>query len=72
MADDSPMYETTTQLSQPSTTPGIMGEATSVLKEDVTVVLPVLNEEEGISVVIDELHEYGYKNILVWMVIQLT
>jgi dolichol-phosphate mannosyltransferase len=44
-----------------------MGEATasSVLKDGVTVVLPVLNEEEGISVVIDELLENGYRNILV-------
>jgi dolichol-phosphate mannosyltransferase len=44
-----------------------MGESTasSVLKDDVTVVLPVLNEEEGISAVIDELLENGYKNILV-------
>jgi dolichol-phosphate mannosyltransferase len=39
--------------------------ASSVLKDDVTVVLPVLNEEEGISVVIDELLENGYRNILV-------
>jgi hypothetical protein len=36
-----------------------------VTKDDVTVVLPVVNEEEGISVVIDELHENGYRNILV-------
>ena len=61
------MYETTTQLSHTSTTPRIMEEATAsaVLREDVTVVLPVLNEEEGVSVVIDELHENGYRNILV-------
>jgi dolichol-phosphate mannosyltransferase len=32
---------------------------------DLTVVLPVLNEEEGISAVIDELLERGYANILV-------
>jgi dolichol-phosphate mannosyltransferase len=44
-----------------------MGGATacSVLKDDVTVVLPVLNEEEGVSAVIDELHENDYRNILV-------
>jgi dolichol-phosphate mannosyltransferase len=44
-----------------------MGGATasSVLKGDVTVVLPVLNEEEGVSAVIDELLENGYRNILV-------
>lgn len=36
-----------------------------VTKNDVTIVLPVLNEEEGISVVIDELRENGYRNILV-------
>jgi dolichol-phosphate mannosyltransferase len=59
------MFGTTTQLSRTSRTPGILGESASVLKEDVTVVLPVLNEEEGISPVIDELHENGYRNILV-------
>ena len=32
---------------------------------DMTIVLPVLNEEEGISAVIDELLEDGYRNILV-------
>lgn len=42
-----------------------MEEAAPILKDDVTVVLPVLNEEEGISAVIDELHENGYNNILV-------
>ena len=65
MTGESHMYETISQLSQRSTTPGIMGEATAILKEDVTVVLPVLNEEEGISAVIDELLENGYRNILV-------
>ncbi len=61
------MYETASQLSQTGTPPRIIGEAaaSSVLKDDVTVVLPVLNEEEGISVVIDELLENGYRNILV-------
>jgi len=32
---------------------------------DLTIVLPVLNEEKGVSAVIDELHEKGYTNILV-------
>ena len=61
------MYETTSQVSRTSTPTRIMGGATasSVLKGDVTVVLPVLNEEEGVSAVIDELLENGYRNILV-------
>ena len=67
MACESHMYEATSQLSRTSTPPRIIGGATasSVLKDDVTVVLPVLNEEEGVSVVIDELLENGYRNILV-------
>ena len=65
MADESHMYETAIQRRQTGTTPGILGEATVVFKEDVTVVLPVLNEEQGVSVVINELHDYGYRNILV-------
>jgi dolichol-phosphate mannosyltransferase len=36
-----------------------------VSKEEVTVVLPTLNEEEAIGQVIDELKSEGYKNILV-------
>jgi len=37
----------------------------AVSKNDVTIVLPVLNEEAGVSVVIDELLENGYSKILV-------
>ena len=61
------MYEVTSQLSQPNTASEIRQEtpAYAVAKGDVTIVLPVLNEEEGISAVIDELHNSGYTNILV-------
>jgi len=34
-------------------------------KQDVTVVLPTLNEEKAIGIVIDELRNEGYENILV-------
>jgi dolichol-phosphate mannosyltransferase len=34
-------------------------------KNDVTVILPVLNEEKGVGLVIDELQRNGYPNILV-------
>ena len=37
----------------------------SVRKDDVTVVLPTLNEEEAIGQVIHELKQAGYRNILV-------
>ena len=37
----------------------------SINKDMLTVILPTLNEEEGIGPVIDELHEHGYKNIIV-------
>lgn len=62
------MYETESQLSRLGTSPRFkeeMTDAFAITKEDVTVVLPVLNEEEGVSVVIDELLENGYRNILV-------
>jgi len=36
-----------------------------VTKDDVTVVLPVLNEENGVVAVIDEVLQNGYRNILV-------
>jgi dolichol-phosphate hexosyltransferase len=36
-----------------------------VMKDEVTIILPVLNEEEAILEVIDDLHLEGYKNILV-------
>jgi dolichol-phosphate mannosyltransferase len=61
------MYETESQLSQLETFSEFK-EGTSafaITKDDVTVVLPVPNVEEGISVVIDELRENGYRNILV-------
>lgn len=34
-------------------------------KNDVTIILPTLNEEEPIGPVIDELREFGYNNIIV-------
>ena len=37
----------------------------SVGRDDVTVVLPTLNEEEAIGRVIGELREAGYRNVLV-------
>jgi len=37
----------------------------SVGKHEVTVVIPTFNEEQAIGLVIDELMEVGYKNILV-------
>lgn len=36
-----------------------------ITEKDVTIVLPVLNEEEGVVAVIDDLHNNGYPNILV-------
>jgi dolichol-phosphate mannosyltransferase len=36
-----------------------------VTKDDVTIVLPVLNEEEGIGMVLDEVISHGYRHILV-------
>jgi len=38
---------------------------TAVSKHDVTIVLPTLNEEKGITLLIDELVSLGYRNILV-------
>jgi glycosyltransferase involved in cell wall biosynthesis len=37
----------------------------SGVREGLTVVLPTLNEEEGVGLVMDELREEGYTNILV-------
>lgn len=37
----------------------------NVIKEDFTIVIPVLNEEEGIGRVINDVKEEGYFNILV-------
>src|SRR5208282_32309 len=36
-----------------------------VAKKDVTIVLPVLNEEDGVVAVIDDIHSNGYQKILV-------
>jgi len=38
---------------------------TAISKDDVTVILPTLNEVEAIGLVIDELKAEGYRNILV-------
>jgi dolichol-phosphate mannosyltransferase len=40
-------------------------ERKHITKDDVTVVLPVLNEEQGVATVIDRVLENGYRNILV-------
>ncbi len=37
----------------------------AISKEEITVVIPVLNEAEGIGKVIDEIKQEGYNNILV-------
>jgi len=34
-------------------------------KDDLTIVLPILDEEEGVGQVIEELNKFGYKKILV-------
>ncbi len=36
-----------------------------ISKDMVTVVVPTFNEEEAIGLVLDELFESGYKNVLV-------
>ena len=36
-----------------------------ISKDDLTIVLPILNEKEGVGRVIEELNGYGYKKILV-------
>jgi len=36
-----------------------------VTEKDVTIILPVLNEEEGVVAVIDDIRSNGYQNILV-------
>jgi len=43
----------------------------SVGKDEVTVVLPILNEEEAIGKVIEELRQAGYRMFLLLMVIRL-
>ena len=37
----------------------------AITKDDVTIVIPTLNESEAIGKVIDEVREFGYENILV-------
>lgn len=37
----------------------------SIDKDDVTVVLPVLNEEKAIGIVLSEIREEGYENVIV-------
>jgi dolichol-phosphate mannosyltransferase len=37
----------------------------TVSKDQVTIVIPTLNEERAIGVVLDELKQHGYKNVLV-------
>jgi dolichol-phosphate mannosyltransferase len=37
----------------------------SISKEDLTIVVPVLNEEKGIGIVIEKIKNEGYNNILV-------
>jgi len=44
---------------------GILQNLELISKNDVTVVLPVLNEEAGVEPVIDEILANGYRNILV-------
>ncbi len=36
-----------------------------IAKNELTVVIPVLNEEEAIGLVLDEVKQEGYNNILV-------
>ncbi|XHH08899.1 MAG: glycosyltransferase family 2 protein [Candidatus Bathyarchaeia archaeon] len=43
----------------------VIHQSTLINKNDVTIVIPVKNEELAISKVIDELTQEGYKNILV-------
>jgi glycosyltransferase involved in cell wall biosynthesis len=42
-----------------------LDESINVDKDDFTVVIPVLNEEEGIGRVIEDVKREGYRNILV-------
>ena len=56
------MYTQTTQSPNPQFN---IEHRSSITKDDVTIVIPVKNEELAISPVIDELLEEGYTNILV-------
>ena len=46
-------------------TPDVPERVDPVTEKDVTIVLPVLNEEEGVVAVIDDIRSNGYQNILV-------
>ena len=59
------MRKTAPQLTQVAKTAKQEKISLTVTKDDVTIVLPVLDEEEGVAAVIDELLEKGYRNILV-------
>jgi len=59
------MLEATAQISKPTEMQKAETPLVNVARSDVTIVLPVLNEEEGIAAVLDELHENGYTNVLV-------
>ena len=43
----------------------IISKSNSISKEEITVIIPTLNEEQGIGVVIDELKQAEYANLLV-------
>jgi dolichol-phosphate mannosyltransferase len=60
------MYRARAQL-QPANPSNVSGalDVTEISKNDVTIVLPVLNEEEGVGAVIDELSDCGFPKILV-------
>ena len=34
-------------------------------KDDLTIVIPIVNEKEGVGKVLEELHEFGYEKVLV-------
>jgi len=63
------MFETAAQLAQLNPSRNTEQESVprsfTITRDDVTIVLPVLNEEDGVSAVIDELLENGYTKILV-------
>jgi dolichol-phosphate mannosyltransferase len=61
------MLEPTPRLTEADTSQRVKEEpsAFAVMRNDLTIVLPVFNEEEAIPAVVDELLEYGYRNILV-------
>jgi dolichol-phosphate mannosyltransferase len=36
-----------------------------ISKDDLTIVIPIVNEKEGVGKVLEELHEFGYEKVLV-------